>query len=163
MIQGKSPNAFGRGLIEVSLDNLAALSHEQCAGDELRVNLTGNGRIQLDTLVRVKRAVINGTVLYPGAYDTNTKPEFFTGKGMLMVDTGTDVKAPVDQFRVFASNNTLYLSEEAEKVTVFHLNGQAVLRARRVSALSMEGLPKGMYFVHYTIDGYKGVQKVTVQ
>ncbi|MBP9077067.1 MAG: hypothetical protein KBG02_09420 [Haliscomenobacter sp.] len=163
VIQGKSPNAFGQGLIEIGLDNLAALSHEQCAGDELRVNLAGNGRIQLDTLVKVKRAVINGTPMDPGAYDANTKPEWFTGKGMLMVDTGTDVQAPVEQFRVFASNNTLYLSEEAEKVAVYHLNGQAVLRARRVSALSMEGLTKGMYIVHYTIGGYKGVLKVAVQ
>ncbi len=163
VIQGNSPNAFGQGLIEIGLDNLAALSHEQCAGDELRANLSGNGRMLLDTLVRVKRALINGTALDPGVYDAKNKPEWFTGKGMLMVDTGTDVHAPVEQFRVFASNNTLYLSEEAEKVAIYHLNGQVALRARRISALSLEGLPKGMYIIHYTIGGYKGVQKVTVQ
>lgn len=160
--KGTSANAFGQGLIEVGSNNRVILSHERCAGDELRVNLYLAGRIQLDTLIRVAQAFINGLGLPAGIYDQATHPQYFTGDGDLMVDVGTAVEEVAEPVKIYVADRHLYIEGARIQASVYTLNGRALVRNSSAKAISLEGFAAGLYLVHYVVDGQVGTLKIVV-
>ncbi|WP_170110622.1 pectinesterase family protein [Flavilitoribacter nigricans] len=161
--EGVSANAFGQGLIEVSFNNRVVLAHEQSAGETLRVNLILNGRIQLDTVVRVDRAIINGSELADGLYNAITQPGMFVGSGTLLVGIETAVREVTDHTKIYVSNRHLYIEGKPERVSIYDLSGKVLLQNRASNRISLEHLVPGLYLVHYRFDGQQGVQKVLVK
>lgn len=159
-IQGTSANAFGQGLIEVGVNNRAVLSHEKAAGDELRVNLYNDGRVQLDTVIRVDRAVVNGLALADGLYTAGTHPVYFVGDGALIVGMGTAVNDPYESVKIYVANRQLYVEGVKAKVSVYDLSGRALLRNVQATTISLDGFLPGLYVVRYIVDGRRGVVKV---
>jgi pectin methylesterase-like acyl-CoA thioesterase len=84
-IEGAAANAFGSGTINVSQDNYVVFSHERAAGSNLNLNITGNGKASLNTILNVQKLTINGVDFKEGSYDKTTNPEFFTGEGKIEV------------------------------------------------------------------------------
>jgi pectin methylesterase-like acyl-CoA thioesterase len=161
-LQGISTNSFGKGKIEVGLQNRLILSHPRCVGNELQVNLFQNGLIQLDTTVIVGKAVINGVSLSAGAYDANNKPEFFTGKGKLKVDTGTGLKESIRQSGLYAAGNQLFFKEPVTSFLIFDIVGRHIDANSQFGIICLEDLPPGLYVVQYIHKGKRQVEKVLV-
>ncbi len=88
-IEGNCENAFGKGVINVSLGNKVILSHVRAAGDSLVVNLADQAKIVLNTDVSVKKFVLNGAPVAAGEYSAVTNPEIYEGVGKLVV-AGSD-------------------------------------------------------------------------
>ncbi|MFL9831725.1 pectinesterase family protein [Flavobacterium sp. ST-87] len=87
VLEGSSPNALGSGTINVGQDNQVIFSHEQAAGDNLKINFTETGKAVLNTIVKVKTFTLNGVELAEGSYDSTTHPQFFTGFGKIDVSS----------------------------------------------------------------------------
>lgn len=85
-IEGASANAFGSGTINVDKDNFVIFSNTHAAGDNLNLNISGNGKAVLNTILSVKKFVFNGTELAEGTYDKTTHPAFFSGDGSIKVN-----------------------------------------------------------------------------
>ena len=85
-IEGASANAFGSGTINVDKDNFVIFSHENAAGENLNLNLSGTATAVLNTVLKVKKVVLNGAELAEGTYNKTTHPIFFTGEGSIVVD-----------------------------------------------------------------------------
>ena len=160
--EGTSANAFGQGLIQVGANNRVVLSHENCVGEELNVTLLENGRIQLNTLVRVKQAVINAFGLPAGIYNATTHPQFFVGGGELMVDIGTAAGEVSEPAKVYAAGRQLHLDGVRTKASVYDTSGRALIRDSTERIISLEGFLPGLYLVHYAVDGQNGILKVVV-
>lgn len=84
-IEGSVANAFGSGTINVDQGNIVVFSHERAAGAELKLNLAGNSKAELNTVLNVQKLTINGVVFGEGTYDITTHPDFFTGNGRIEV------------------------------------------------------------------------------
>ncbi|MFH6996582.1 pectinesterase family protein [Flavobacterium sp. FlaQc-57] len=84
-IEGASANAFGSGTINVAQDNTVIFSHERAAGSTLSLNISGNGKAVLSTVLNVQKLTLNGVDFKDGVYDKTTNPEFFTGEGKIEV------------------------------------------------------------------------------
>lgn len=161
--QGKGVNAFGQGLIEVGANNRVVLGHKTCAGETLRVNLFENGRIQLDTLVQVNKAFINGISLEAGLYGAVTHPAYFTGNGTLMVDIGTAVTEASEPVKVYVTGKQLQVNGIWSLVSVYDLNGRGLIRNNQAKTISLESFVAGLYLVQYVVDGQQGIIKVVVK
>lgn len=85
VIEGNVANAFGSGTIKVDHDNAVVFSHERAAGSELKLNVAGNGKAVLNTVLNVQKLTINGVVFANGTYDKTSHPAFFTGNGKIQV------------------------------------------------------------------------------
>ncbi|MFH6956912.1 pectinesterase family protein [Flavobacterium aquidurense] len=84
-IEGASANAFGSGTINVGQDNYVVFSHERAAGSNLTLNISGNGKAVLSTVLNVQKLSINGVDFKEGIYDKTSHPEFFNGEGKIEV------------------------------------------------------------------------------
>lgn len=160
IIQGTAEKSLGQGKIEVGVENRVALAHEKCAGDTLRVNLTGNGRIRLETVIQVQQALINNTALPSGMYTATTHPAWFEGAGMLVVGAGTPVSEPERVANVYSANNRLYVNGTKTCVSVFNIQGRAEIFNSKSREISLEQLPRGVYIVQFSVDGRRGVMQI---
>ncbi len=161
-IEGASANAFGQSLITVGANNRAVLSHENCVGNELRATLLDNGRIQLNTLVRVDQAVINNFGLPAGIHNASTHPQFFTGAGDLMVDIGTAVEDLDQSVKIYVANGELHIEGIEVQTSVFDLTGRALIQNASANIIPLRGLIPGLYIVQYAADGKIGTRKVVI-
>ena len=162
-IEGEEERAFGAGLLEIGANNRAVLSHELCLGSELNANLYENGRIEINTFVRVDYATINGTELLPGLYNATTNPEYFAGDSNLRVTIGTtDVENIATPVKVYLAGKQLYLEGNKINATIYDLNGRVLIQNSSAAQISLDGFVPGMYLVDYVIDGYKGARKIVI-
>lgn len=162
-MQGLGEYAFGRGLIEVGVNNRVRLSHPDCAGDTLRVNLYDAARIVLDDDIAVQHALIDGTALADGTYDASTNPEYFEGDGKLLINVNTSTLSPAEEGKIYYAQRKLFLLGQRNQVSVFDLNGRQVMAERSGGGVSLTKLPAGLYLVRYRIDGRQGSLKIAVQ
>ncbi len=162
-IQCLSANALGNSLVEIDLFNKLILSHEKSAGDTLQVNLLSAGRIQLDTEVKVSKAIINGASLPDGSYNAQSAPDKFAGEGSLIVGELTDVDEVKERAKIYFAKNRLFVKGQESELNLFNLNGQPLIVNSRAKELSLEHLPKGIYFARFIVDGKRGSQKIIVQ
>lgn len=162
-IEGEVEDAFGQGLIEVGANNRVVLSHLNCAGAELHANLYENGRIQINTFVRVDHAYINGDPLPPGLYNATTHPEFFAGESNLRVDVGTDVEELVAPVKIYLAGRQLYVEGNKINATIYDVNGRALIQNASTTTISLEDFIPGVYFIEYLVDGHYGKLKILVQ
>ncbi|MCB0534526.1 MAG: hypothetical protein H6574_04270 [Lewinellaceae bacterium] len=160
IIQGTAANALGHGIVDVGVGNRLALAHEKCAGDTLRVNLTGNGRIRLETTIQVQQAVINNAALPNGTYTATTHPDWFEGVGMLVVGASTATSEPETATYIYAANNRLYVKGAKTCVSVFNTQGRTVIFNNKSNEISLEVLPRGIYVAQFDVDGHRGVLQV---
>lgn len=159
-IRGVSANAFGHGTIEVGVENRVELSHEKCAGDTLRANLSGSGRIRLEASVKVQHAIINNVPLANGVYSATTHPGWFEGTGLLDVGLSTAVLEPETAEPVTVHDHRLYVSGKKSCVSVFDMQGRAVICNNKSREIYLAMLPVGVYVVQYSVDGRRGALKV---
>jgi len=84
-LEGKSENAFGKGVISAGLENKVIFSHSKAAGDSLVLTLTESAKAVLNADVSVKKFVLNGNPVPAGEYSASTNPALYEGIGKLIV------------------------------------------------------------------------------
>lgn len=84
-IEGNSENAFGKGKINVGLQNKVIFSHSKAAGDSLVLTLSESAKVLLNTNVVVKKYVLNGNPVEAGEYSVTTHPDIYEGIGKIIV------------------------------------------------------------------------------
>lgn len=152
-IQANAANALGAGLLEISADNRAILRHPYSLGEKLHCNLYDNARIQLDTLVTVKEAIINGSLWPPGIYTAGNTPAYFVGTGSLHVESTTAVTEHLDEPAAYFAENILFFPEEVTVARIFNSAGAQVKIVRRTNRCPLYQLPSGVYVCQYSLRG----------
>ena len=85
LIEGDSENAFGKGSIQIGLENKVVFSHKKAAGDTLELTLSESAKAVLNSNLEVKHYILNGSPVDTGKYSATTNPELYEGTGILTV------------------------------------------------------------------------------
>ncbi|GHT17097.1 hypothetical protein FACS189429_0480 [Bacteroidia bacterium] len=64
-----------------------------------------------------------------------------------------------NNLKVFAAANTLFVSERADNVQIFDLNGKLAAQAANTASVNIAALPKGMYVVKIALNNQTFVHK----
>ncbi|MEZ4827856.1 MAG: pectinesterase family protein [Bacteroidia bacterium] len=161
-LAGEGENSLGQGLIEVAFHNRVVLKHPACAGAELRVNLSDNASVQLDTAILVNKAVFNGVPLAVGTYTAISHPAYFSGPGSLTVDGKTGVENLLNTVHIFVSDRYIHVEGIRAIVCIYDLSGRKVVDDNASELISLHDLPCGIYVVKYLVNGWWGVKKIIV-
>ncbi len=100
-LEGAAENAFGKGRINVGLNNRVIFSHEKAAGDSLVLTLSDNAKAMLNVDVLVDKLVLNGVPVDTGTYSASSHPQLFSGTGKIIVGEGGGGTLPTDKVAAF--------------------------------------------------------------
>lgn len=158
-IEGNAANAFGAGTIVVDLNNQVIFSHEKAAGDELKLQLSGNAKAVLNVVVQVKTLTINSIAFTQGTYSAITNPGYFEGPGSIIVN-GTTSSPDINQSApVRLQGTTLMLDGTTTAVSVYSIQGTPIRHVENMSQIELKDLKAGVYLIRYCVDGKKGNMK----
>jgi pectin methylesterase-like acyl-CoA thioesterase len=155
-INGTVANAFGKGLIDLAVNNTAVFNHAKCAGDELNMNIVGTASAVLNVAVTVKKFTLNGTQLADGTYNSTTNPGLLSGTGSITVNS---TSLGIDQ-KVFLEYGMLRVNGDLENLEVFSLTGQRIFQTKSAKEIDLNNLKSDIYIVRYKINGKQGATKV---
>ncbi len=153
-INGLVENAFGNGLIDLAVNNKAIFNHAKCAGDVLKMNITGSASAVLNVAVIVKAFTLNGTQLGNGTYNASTHPGLLSGTGSITVDSSLSVDD-----KVFLEYNKLRVKGNLENLEIYNMMGQRVHQTNATQEIDLKWLKSGIYIVRFKVDGKTGAIK----
>lgn len=154
-INGLVENAFGNGLIDLAVNNKAIFNHTKCAGDILKMNITGSATAVLNVPVVVKEFTLNGTKLGNGIYNATTHPGLLSGTGSITVDSSLSIEN-----KVTLENGILRSNGKLECLEIYNLLGQQIYQTNSNFEVDIKWLKSGIYIVRYKIDGVMGATKI---
>ncbi|MFG6687089.1 pectinesterase family protein [Mariniflexile sp. HNIBRBA6329] len=154
-INGLVENAFGNGLIDLAVNNKAIFNHAKCAGDVLKMNITGSASAVLNVAVIVKEFTLNGTPLGNGTYNASTHPGLLSGTGSITVDSSLSVDD-----KVFLEYNILRVKGNLENLEIYNMMGQRVHQTNSTQEIDLKWLKSGIYIVRFKLDGKIGAIKI---
>lgn len=162
--RGDSENALGHGTVEISHGNKLILNHSKCAGDTLRVNFVGEGKIQLNADAYVNAAFLDGSPLANGRYNSENLSDKLEGSFVLYVGEHIDnipsiyVDDHVLEYN-FSSRQIEVFGMNSE-ISIYSINGYLIDYFTNKTTIDLQGLNTGVYIIRYIVDGEAGTLKI---
>lgn len=161
---GNSENAYGNGIITIAENNVAILNHARCAGDTLKVNFTGEGKILVTKDTYVYEFMLDSTYLSDGVYTSTEFPDKISGTKSIFVGEeyiGFNDLSMQETMVVYNSNEQIIeVLDNNSELKIFTINGSLVNTYRNKNTIDVSGLQQGIYLIQYNVDNTSGVLKM---